>query len=178
MKVLKNEKGYKSTILIHNRVMKGNLDFPIDKLDIICENYDLSDEIKQWVIDNYTGSSTYEQIESYINDSDGRVRVAIARLSDDSLREMLIDDSNADVRYAIAEYGNDSLREKLINDDWWLVREAIARYGNDSLREKLINDIKWNVRRTVAEYGTNAQRDILINDPESHVRKAAEQCRT
>ena len=152
MKVLKDKQGNPTIILIHDRVMKSSLDFKIDELDMICEKQRLSDRIKQWILDNHTGISTYEQMGSYINDDSWEVRKVVAEYGDDSIREKLIYEDSWGVRCAIAQYGNDSQRGKLINDSDGWVRYTVARHGNNSLRDKLINDSDWGVIRAGAQF--------------------------
>ena len=152
MKVLHNHHYGKPTILIHDRIINGCQDFTIEQLDEICSQYDVPADEKQQVLDAYTGKSTEEEINQYINDDDPSVRKAVAIYGNDKHRDQLVNDDYWGVRYAVAQYGNDKHRDQLLSDDHWRVRNAVAIYGTDQHREILMNDDYWLVRDAVAQY--------------------------
>ena len=125
MKVLRDHFDGNATILINDRIINGCQNFTMEEADKILKRYNVPDIIWQQVLDSYTGVSTEEEILAFVEDSDWRVRLAVANQGYGL--EKLVDDSNWVVRLIVAEQGYGL--EKLVDDPHWKVRRAVANQG-------------------------------------------------
>ena len=147
MKILRDHFDGKPTIFVNDRIINGCQDFTIDQLDSICGKYKVSSEMKQDVLDNYTGAlSTEEDILSFIKDTNVIVRMAVANQGFGL--DTLINDESWEVRMAVANQGFGL--DVLVNDKGGYVRKAVANQGFGL--DILINDEVWMVRRAARNY--------------------------
>ncbi len=166
MKVLRDHYDSKPTVLIDEWIINGCVKFKLENAAPILEEHNVSASQWKQVLDAYTGVSSLEEIEAYLNDSDFRVKVAIVQAG--YFLDRLSTDDNwlvrLEVRCALAEQGREL--ERLIDDEHFTVREVVARQGYGL--DRLVSDSNWPVRRAVAGKGYGL--DILLNDSDSVVR--------
>ena len=119
MKVLRDHFENKPTILIDDWVINGCATFKMDQAQEVLDEYNVPMDIWQQVLYNYTGVSTPEEIASFLDDKDYRVRKAIAHAG--YHLDILINDPDSRVRREVAKqgYGLDIL----VNDPEYWVRE-------------------------------------------------------
>ena len=151
----------KDTIIVGDYVINGCQNFHISKLDEVCEEFNVPNEMKKQVIEQHS-KMTCENLEEHAKHQNIDVRKSVARQG--YALDILINDEDYCVRYAVAEQGYGL--DVLINDYHYVVRKFIAEQGYGL--DKLINDEDWYVRYAVAEQGYGL--DKLINDEHYLVR--------
>jgi len=165
MHVLRNHFKNNPTILIHDWIINGCQRFKIEDAPAILEKYKVPAEVWQQVLDVYTGVSTPEQIESFKDDPDWQVRIALASLG--LYPEHFKDDPEGWVRLEVAELG--LYPEQFKDDPDWLVRLEVAKLG--LYPEQFKDDLDLDIRLEVARLGLYPEQ--LKNDPEWLVRREA-----
>lgn len=100
MKVIRNHYHTRPTILINDRIINGCQDFTINESKKVYAFYGVSSAQRQDVADVYTGVSTDEEIQSFINDDDWRVRLAIAMHGNEQHKSQLQHDHIKCIRVA------------------------------------------------------------------------------
>ena len=78
MKKLENHFDGKTTYVVGKLIVNGCQSFEIDKLDEVCEKFEVSNEMKQEVIELYNSNDPNEDWDKLVDDSDWCVRVAVA----------------------------------------------------------------------------------------------------
>jgi len=146
MYVLRNHFNDTPTILIHDWIINGCARFKMNDAPAILEEHEVPSEVWQQVLDVYTGVSTPEQIESFKDDSDGRVRLEMAKL--ELYPEQFKDDPDWQVRLEVAKLG--LYPEQLKDDPDWIVRLTVARFGR--YPEQFKDDSEVLVRLEATKY--------------------------
>ena len=134
MKILKNHFNQNDTVIYANIVSNGCQTFEIEKLDEICQEFDVPDSIKKEVIEAFEINRGKDDVTKNIfdnltgvNDKNVYNAVILGTQSKELLNQ-LSDSSDSDVRLAVAS--KDVLPKlaikRLVKDDNWLIRATIA----------------------------------------------------
>ena len=114
------------TYIIGNYIINGCQRFTIDKLDKVCEEFEVSNKVKQETLEAYNlNKANYEDEDwsTLVKDEDYFVRVEVAKQGYGL--DILVRDKDYSVRWEVARhsYGLDVL----VNDKIYYVRIEAAR---------------------------------------------------